>query len=258
MNELGHVALIGRHNPAVQGGSPFLPLGSGVCIDGNGLVVTAYHVVQAFHRMWTPHDLPAAPVSERVFLSLEPHEYLAVALMLGFSEAPATGTLAVSWVIDMVAYPDCDLAILELGGHGPGRPFPHLNVAPDSAQQEQLVTLAGSTASDTAPLDAVGLPLAWRVGKSSRRVVRVEQDFLLIHGSVPRGYSGGPVYDEAARTLHGVIVETWPTDLAHEKLGIASPITKAVGPSIIGVLKADIEQCARARVAAGGFSYLSL
>lgn len=180
-----------------------------------------------------------------------------MAFMLGLSDTWPPVDLAVSWVREMVAYPDFDLAILELGGRDPGRPFPHLDVALASVGQEQLVTLAGFTSSDTAASDAVGLPLGWLVGKHSRPVARVEQDCLIIHGEVPKGYSGGPVYDEVTRRLHGVIVETWPVKLAREKLGIASPLTKAVGTSIIGALKAEIEQSARARVAAGGVSYLS-
>jgi hypothetical protein len=255
VKELGHVALIGRENPAVQGGAPFHPIGSGVCVDENGLVVTAYHVVQAFQRTWGgPYDLPA---TGHVSLTVERHEHLSVAFMLGLSDTAGAGDLAVSSVIEMVAAPHFDLAILELGARDPGRPFPHLDVALAPARQEQLVTLAGFTSSDTAGSDVVGLPLGWLVGKHSCPVARVEQDCLFIHGAVPKGYSGGPVYDEGTRRLHGVIVETWSAELAREKLGIASPITKAVGTSIIGALKSEIEQSARARVAAGGVSYLS-
>jgi hypothetical protein len=238
MQDLAHVALIGRHNPIVKEGTPFSPLGSGVCIDPSGLVVTAYHVVQQFFRDFTPYELPGDGLQGSAAYGLEPHEHLYVAMTLEFSEATGIGTLSVFRATNMEAYPDLDLAILRLSGGNKCRPLPHLDLPSVPAQHEQMVTIAGFTPSDKAETDTMGLRLGWQVGKRHRMVVQAGEDALFLDSAAPKGFSGGPVYNATTRELYGITLETWPQQLANETLGIGAEVTKAVPASIIEAAKA--------------------
>ncbi len=254
---LNAVALVGRANLDKPGNSPFSPMGSGICIDADGVIATCCHTLIDFMRQWSPYDIPSAPDVKEVIADVERQERPFFFFPSRFPwQSKGEHEAEVYPVISFQGNPSRDVAVVELGGGGSGRPLPFVAIDAHPPTIGEVVHFAGVQGTETVD-DPEGNILGWRMPWTTARVVAWQPQGFLVDCPIHPGMSGSGVCNERGN-LVGIIIEHWPREAALMRTGLDQPLGLAAyaGWLLPEVTKLRTEAAARA--AAGELPWCGL
>ena len=249
------LVIVGRANPETPGRSPFSPVGTGFCVHPDGVVATCWHTVAGLLRRYSTIDVPRRGGSAVTWHKFERHEVPAFSFLQGVGQP---GEAVVHWMLSGEGNVDEDISLVELGGGRKAGPLPAVTTAEEAPRLGEFVHFIGHHQPAGAPVDPDGQIGGFALTYQGGTVVAADDSGFCLDYAIPRGMSGAPVFRPEDGRVIGMIVETWPSELAASRIGISAEVTRAVAIGRVMSFLPTLREHANARALRGGRPWCGL